>query len=119
MSARTERVVEISKEWMDKIFRAKNDDYGESYVLTGQTIHLWLPEGFTIDSEAKAVFIGLLTRMLDKLIRTTHLVFRGSVEKVADEKIYQTMGDLGVYGFMTSEYLSPENNKESAVKNAF
>jgi hypothetical protein len=102
---RSQRVLEISKEWLNDTFVSKNADYGDSYVLTGETIRLWIPEGIVLDTPLKHIYIGLLTRMLDKLIRTSNLVFRGKPEQVRDEKAYMTMGDLGVYGFMACEVL--------------
>jgi hypothetical protein len=111
---RAAKVLEISKVWLNDTFVAKNLDYGSSYVLTGTTINLWFPEGIVLDSPVKHVFMGLLTRMLDKLIRTSNLVLRAKKEQVADEKAYVTMGDLGVYGFMTAELLKNglDENKE-------
>jgi hypothetical protein len=102
---RSEAVREISKEWLNDTFVAKNVDYGSSYMLSGETLRLWFPDGILIDSPLKCVFMGLLTRMLDKLIRTSNLILRAKAEQVADEKAYVTMGDLGVYGFMTAEVL--------------
>jgi hypothetical protein len=88
---------------MGETFVAKNEDYGNSHILSGKTIDLWFPEGIVLDTPLKKVFMGLLTRMLDKLIRTSNLVLRGTEEQVKDEKAYQTIGDNGVYSFMAAE----------------
>jgi hypothetical protein len=101
---RNEAVVALVNEW-SATFLDKNADYGSSYLLTGQTLALWFPEGIVIDSPLKMIFVGLLTRMLDKLMRASNLVLRGKKEQVVDEKAYVTMGDLGNYGFMTAELL--------------
>jgi hypothetical protein len=101
----TQRVLDIAKMWLNDTFVAKNSDYGASYILTGKTIQLWFPDGFSLNSPVKHAYLGLLTRMLDKLIRTSNLILRGREGLVEDEKAYVTMGDLGVYGFMTAELL--------------
>lgn len=101
---RNEAVVEIVKEWLDT-FVEKNTDYGSSYLLTGRTIALWFPDGVVLDSPFKMIYYGMLTRMLDKMMRASNLVLRGVSEKVKDEKAYVTMGDLGNYAFMTAELL--------------
>ena len=89
-------------EW-SHTFKAKNSDYGSSYILAAQTVQLWFPEGVTLNSEIKQVYFGLLVRMLDKLLRASNLILRDSQAQVKDEKAYQTLGDLGAYGFMAAE----------------
>lgn len=106
--SRAERVKDIAGSWIGDTFVQKNTDYGSSYILAGETIELWFPEGVTLDSQLKVIFFQLLTRMLDKLIRTSNLVLRGKAELVEDEKAYQTIADNGVYSFMTAELLKPD-----------
>jgi hypothetical protein len=102
---RVERVIKLSQEWLGQTFVAKNEDYGDSYILTGKTVDLWFPDGVVLDTPLKKTYFGLLTRMLDKLIRTSNIVLRGTVEKVQDERAYQTIADNGVYSFMAAEIL--------------
>jgi len=102
---RIESVIALSQEWLNDVFVAKNKDYGASYLLTGKTIALWFPQGIVLDSSFKMIYLGMLTRMLDKLIRVSNLVLRSVPEQVKDEKAYVTMGDLGNYAFMTAELL--------------
>lgn len=102
---RVERVIKLSQEWLGQTFVAKNQDYGDSYVLTGKTVDLWFPEGVMLNTPLRKTYFGLLIRMLDKLIRTSNLVLRGNEEQVKDEKAYQTIADNGVYSFMTAEVL--------------
>ncbi len=100
---RVERVAAISQKWMGETFIQKNQDYGCSYIVAARTIEMWFPEGLNLDSSLKITFFQLLTRMLDKMIRTANLVLRGKDPEVDDEKAYQTMADNGVYSFMTAE----------------
>jgi len=106
-SSPSQRVLEIAKEWM-RIFVGKNTDYGASYLLTGATLNLWFPQGFVIRNTLQQTYFGLLTRMLDKIIRTSHLVFMNRGPLVIEEKAYQTIADLGVYAFMTADLLKHE-----------
>lgn len=102
---RAERVAKIAAEWMGQTFVDKNKDYGNSYIVAAQTLELWFPEGVYLDTPLKTAFYQLLTRMLDKLLRTANLVLRAEKEQVADEKAYQTLADNGVYSFMAAEIL--------------
>ena len=98
-------VPDIMEAWTNT-FRNKNSNYGNSWLLTGQTISLWFPQGVKLDTVRKQVVHGLLTRMLDKIIRFAHLELLGEDDKVG-EKSAETVGDLGVYGFMASAFTSP------------
>jgi len=102
--SRSSEVQAICREWIDTM-AVKNADYGDSHILSGQTLNLWFPDGVPLDTPLKHAFYGLLTRMLDKLIRTANLVLRERTEQVQDEKAYQTIGDNGLYSFMAAELL--------------
>lgn len=102
-TVRAERVREIAGKWIGETFIQKNQDYSDSYIVAGKTIELWFPEGVILDSQLKITFFQLLTRMLDKMIRTSNLILRGKDPEVDDEKAYQTIADNGVYSFMTAE----------------
>lgn len=100
---RAKRVQEIAQQWIGETFVQKNQDYGCSYIIAGQTIDLWFPEGIVLDSQLKITFFQLLTRMLDKLVRTSNLILRSKPNEVEDEKAYQTIADNGVYSFIAAE----------------
>jgi hypothetical protein len=99
-------VPDIMEAWTST-FRNKNSNYGNSWLLTGQTISLWFPQGVNLDTVRKQIVHGLLTRMLDKIIRFAHLELLGEADKVG-EKSSETVGDLGVYGFMASAITNPK-----------
>jgi hypothetical protein len=86
------------KAWAAK-FENKNDNYGNSWLLTGETFALWFPQGLTLNTPRKQIMHGLLTRMLDKMIRAAHLELADVQDKVG-EKASETFFDLGVYAFM-------------------
>jgi len=100
---RAKRVQEIAQRWVGETFVQKNLDYSDSYIVAARTINLWFPEGLSLDSPLKIAFFQLLTRMLDKMLRTSNLVLRGRNPEVDSEKAYQTIADNGVYSFMTAE----------------
>jgi len=91
-------VPEAIKAWAAK-FENKNDNYGNSWLLTGQTLNLWFPAGLTLSTARRQIIHGLLTRMLDKLIRAANLELAGAQDKVG-ERASETFFDLGVYAFM-------------------
>lgn len=97
---RAEAVVKIMEQWTET-FRKKNSNYGNSWLLTGQTIALWFPQGIKIDSPRKFIMFGLITRMLDKIIRAAQLELTAEPDRVG-EKSSESFGDLGVYGFMSA-----------------
>lgn len=102
-------VPEIMETWV-KTFRDKNSNYGNSWLLTGQTIAMWFPNGILLDTIRKQIVHGLITRMLDKIIRFAHLELLGEPDKVG-EKSSETVGDLGVYGFMASAITKPSPDR--------
>jgi hypothetical protein len=93
-------VLKIMERWTGT-YRAKNSNYGNSWLLTGQTMHIWFPAGVTIDTPRKFIMFGLITRMLDKIIRAAQLELTAEKDQVG-EKSGESFGDLGVYGFMSS-----------------
>ena len=99
-----EKVLEAMDKWRDT-FGKKNRNYGDSWLLTGQTIALWFPDGIELKTVRQHIIYGLLTRMLDKLIRLAHLELAGVPDEVG-EASSETAGDLGVYGLMVSGLLA-------------
>jgi hypothetical protein len=100
---RAERVKDIAKDWVGDLFVKKNRDYGNSYIVAGQTLQLWFPEGVVLDTQLKITFFQILVRMIDKILRTANLILKGVEPEVAEEKAYQTIADNGVYSFMMAE----------------
>lgn len=104
-------VPEAIKAWAAK-FENKNDNYGNSWLLTGETFSLWFPQGLTLNSARKQVMHGLITRMLDKLIRAAHIELAGTQDKVG-EKASETFFDLGVYAFMAGVACFMESGRKA------
>jgi hypothetical protein len=84
--------------WAAK-FRDKNANYGNSWLLSGETLALWFPQGLHIKTVRQQIMHGLVVRMLDKLLRAANLELAGEQDKVG-EKASETFFDLGVYAFM-------------------
>lgn len=92
-------VLEKLKEWTGT-YQAKNENYGNSWLLTGQILSLAFPKGVTLDTTRKFIVIGMVTRMLDKILRYANLELTAERDKVG-EKSSESAFDLGVYGFMS------------------
>lgn len=98
-SALAKSVVAVMEKWHSK-YRDKDENYSASWLLTGETLHLWFGT-VTLDSPQKHVIYGLVTRMLDKIIRGANLELMREKDKVG-ESAHETFADLGTYGFMAS-----------------
>lgn len=108
-------VVPVMEKWQAK-YRSKDENYSASWLLTGETLHMWFGT-VTLDTPQKHVIYGLVTRMLDKIIRGTNLELTREPDKVG-EAAQETFADLGVYGFMASlgtklEGLAAELHKQN------
>lgn len=69
-------------------YEQKNDDYGNSWELTGEIMWLILGEQpVTLETPEDFIRFGLWTRRLDKFCRAMHGEF------VADEKNYESVQD--------------------------
>lgn len=99
-------VLGVFDRWSET-YKEKNSNYGSSWLLTGETLSLWFPEGVTVDTPRKFIVLGLVVRMLDKLIRVSNLELTGEVDKVG-EKSVDTFGDLGTYGYMAAAMVSDD-----------
>ena len=84
--------------WANK-YKDKNQNYGNSWLLSGETLHMWFPKGLVLDNERKQIMHGLVVRMLDKLLRAANLELTATQDLVG-EKASETFFDLGVYAFM-------------------
>lgn len=80
-------------------YRAKNEDYGDSWRKVGEILHsLAGGEPVTLESTEDHIAYGLLTRRLDKIARAYHgelladnLNFEGVVDSHQDEAVYSAM----------------------------
>lgn len=95
-------VTKMMEKWTDT-YRRKNENYGNSWLLTGQILAMVFPEGVVLDTPRKFVAIGMITRMLDKILRYARLELTAETDKVG-EKSSESAFDLGVYGFMTGTH---------------
>jgi hypothetical protein len=92
-------VVKMMERWTDT-YRKKNQNYGNSWQLTGQILALAFPNGVMLDTPRKFIVIGMVTRMLDKILRYANLELTTETDRVG-EKSSESAFDLGVYGFMS------------------
>ena len=101
--------------WTDT-FRRKNRNYGNSWLLTGETLALWFPSGLQVDSVKKQIILGLITRMLDKIIRAAHIELQ-NVPDLVNEDSSESFFDLGVYAFMagSASFIGRMEKLEAAV----
>jgi hypothetical protein len=115
----SELVPDVMEKWAET-YKDKNDNYGASWLLAGETMHLWLGT-VVLDTPQKHVMYGLMTRMLDKFIRAGNLLLRETSDKVG-EAAQDTLSDLGVYSFMAAtaarnEVVSDKKPDESKKDN--
>jgi len=96
----SDRVPDVIQSWLDT-YKNKNSNYGAAWLLTGQTLALWFPQGINLNTTRRQIVHGLIVRMLDKIIRFAHLELLGEPDKVGEQSS-ETSGDSGVYGFMAS-----------------
>ena len=109
-----EQVFSAMDKWRET-FGKKNCNYGDSWLLTGQTIDLWFPDGLELNTVRRHIMYGLITRMLDKLIRLAHLELAGVPDEVG-EASSETAGDLGVYGLMASGLASAPKDTQDTIR---
>jgi hypothetical protein len=106
-------VTKMMERWTDT-YRKKNENYGNSWQLTGQILSLVFPEGVTLDTPRKFIVIGMVTRMLDKILRYARLELTVEKDKVG-ERSSESAFDLGVYGFMAGTHVLDEQTINSIV----
>jgi hypothetical protein len=106
-------VTKMMEKWTDT-YRRKNENYGNSWLLTGQILALVFPEGVTLDTPRKFIVIGMVTRMLDKILRYARLELTAEQDKVG-EKSSESALDLGVYGFMAGTHVLDEQTLNQIV----
>jgi hypothetical protein len=87
------------------LYERKNDDYADSWRLTGKTIALWLQhdghEVTEVPSDPEFwIALGLYTRRLDKMIRSFMQTFATEGEPSVDESATETTEDQVPYAAM-------------------
>lgn len=110
----SQAVVETMKLWTDT-YRRKNQNYGNSWLLTGQILALAFPEGIKVDTARKFIVLGMVTRMLDKILRYSRLELTAETDKVG-EKSSESALDLGVYGFMAGTHVLDESGISALLR---
>jgi hypothetical protein len=88
-----------------ELYERKNEDYADSWRLTGQTIAMWLQhEGNDVteipNNPEAWIAIGLYTRRLDKMIRSFMQIFNNDGEPEVDEAVTETTEDQVPYAAM-------------------
>lgn len=96
----SDAVVDIMGRWAG-IYKKKASNYGKSWLLIGPTLHLWFPDGIKLKGPRMYIMMGMLTRMLDKVIRFAQIELNGESDKVGEASA-ETLGDLGTYSFMAA-----------------
>lgn len=83
-----------------ELFVAKNANYGNSWIKTGKILEIIFSENLAkLDNWEDHAAFGVLIRMLDKIVRYSHIRFTGEKDKVG-ESLSDTIGDLGTYALM-------------------
>lgn len=98
------------------LFRHKNRAYGEAYLRVGEILHALFPQGLLIKGEQKFSEMGLLVRMLDKILKGTNLRFKNGRQRVTEGKTYHTLDDLGILSFMWADLVEHNTKKPSKKK---
>lgn len=93
-----------------EMYQEKNEDYGESWRLAGETLSMWAREldaDLDIQDEHEAISIGLYFQRLHKLTRSFNLEFGHGDPN--NEPISESHSDESTYGAIhTSHSLSDE-----------
>ena len=76
-------------------YRERNEIYGDCYKRQGEIMELFFPEGFSPESESDWNRMGILMKVVDKLIRYTSNFSEGGHE--------DSMHDISVYCQMLLE----------------
>lgn len=98
------------------LFKHKNRDYGEACLGAGVILNAMFPEGLLIKGEQKFSELGLLVRMLDKMLKGTNLRFKNGRQAAKGGKSSDTLDDLGVYSFMWADLVEHNAKKPSKKK---
>jgi len=94
-----------------RLYRSKNDDYGDAWRLAGETMAMWA-EHNGIDEinptdPAQMVSLNLFIQRLHKLIRVFNLEF-GGIEP-SNEDVVESHQDEGVYAHLHASHAAHRN----------
>lgn len=87
-------------------FEAKNDDYSDTWVITGIALSMLHDEPVQLNTETEHIINGNVHRLLDKILRGYH----GAVVKdeMNYESTYDSFADAAVYCSMIASTLADE-----------
>lgn len=87
-------------------FEAKNDDYSDTWVITGIALSMLHDEPVQLNNETEHIINGNVHRLLDKILRGYH----GAVVKdeMNYESTYDSFTDAAVYCSMIASVLAEE-----------
>lgn len=86
---------------LSDVYREKNEDYADSWVIAGQLLHLMADgEDITLEDEEDFIRIGLWTRRMDKMVRAFHGEMVKDDGDVNFESIRDSHEDESVYAAM-------------------
>ncbi len=94
--------------------KKKHRAHGEKLPKVGKILNAVFPEGLQIKGEHKFSEIVILVRILDKVLRGTNLRFKNGRQRVKNERVQDTLEDLGVLSFTWAELI--ENNAKKPSK---
>jgi len=104
-------------------YRSKEDDYGKSWTLGGEVLHLLAGgENVVLETPEDFIAFGLFTRRLDKFIRAFNLEFlhdeepefESVVDSHSDESTYAAMHASLLAGLGTTEYVNDGGTETEA-----
>lgn len=94
--------------------KKKHRAHGEKLPKVGKILNAVFPEGLQIKGEHKFSEIVILVRIFDKVLRGTNLRFKNGRQGVKNERVQDTLDDLGVLSFTWAELI--ENNAKKPSK---
>ncbi len=94
--------------------KKKHRAQGEKLPKVVKILIAVCPEGLQIKGEHKFSEIVILVRILDKVLRGTNLRFKNGRQRVKNERVQDTLDDLGVLSFTWAELI--ENNAKKPSK---
>jgi len=98
------------------LLKHKNRDHGEAYLKIGEILHALFPEGLLIKGEQKFCEMGLLVRMLDKILQGTNIRLKNCKQGANGAKTQRTLDDLGIYSFMWADLIERNGKRPSKKK---
>ena len=98
------------------LFKRKTHDCAEAYLRVGEILNVIFPEGMLIKGQQKFSEIGLLVRILDKILHGATLRFQDSKRRVKGKTTRSTLENLGISSFMWADLIENNTKKPSKRK---